>query len=53
MTLDTAIQIFQQVETYEEYAEGLLLVLQRCHTREELENVMLAISFESVRRMKA
>ena len=37
MNLDTAIQLFQLVTNYEEYAERLLQVLQRVHTHEELD----------------
>ncbi len=41
--LDTAIQRFGLVETFPEYEEGLLEVLTRCHTQEELDRARAVI----------
>lgn len=43
MSLDTAIQLFQSVDTFEEYKEGLLAVLMRCHSQEELDRARRVI----------
>lgn len=43
MDLDTAIQLFQLVRTYEEYKEGLREVLTRVHTQEELDRARKVI----------
>lgn len=37
MSLDTAIQLFHLVQTFDEYEEGLREVLTRVHTQEELD----------------
>ncbi len=41
--LDTAIQRFQLVESFPEYEKGLLEVLTRCHTQEELDKASKVI----------
>ena len=38
MDLDAAIEMFQVAETYKEYEVGLLAILMRVHTREELKD---------------
>ncbi len=43
MDLDTAIQLFQLVDTFDEYKEGLLQVLTRVHTQEELDRASKVI----------
>ncbi len=43
MELDIAIQLFQLVDTLDEYEKGLLEVLTRCHTQEELDRARKVI----------
>jgi hypothetical protein len=43
MSLDLAIRLFDIVETFEEYKEGLRAVLTRCHTKEELDRAKVVI----------
>ena len=43
MNLDTAIQRFQLVDTFPEYEKGLLEVLTRVHSQEELDRARVVI----------
>lgn len=43
MDLDEAIQLFDLVETFDEYEEGLREVLTRVHTQEELDRARAVI----------
>ena len=43
MSLDLAIRLFDLVETFEEYKEGLREVLTRCHTKEDLDRAKVII----------
>ena len=43
MSLDLAIELFDLVETFEEYKEGLRELLTRCHTKEDLDRAKVVI----------
>ena len=43
MDLDTAIQLFDLVDNFDEYEEGLREVLTRVHTQEELDRARVVI----------
>ena len=52
MTLDQAIECFQLVQNFEEYKEGLLDVLTKCHTQEELDKAKIVIDEEKNRLLE-
>ena len=52
MTLDQAIECFQLVQNFEEYKEGLLDILTKCHTQEELKRAKAVIEEEKTRLLE-